>query len=170
LKESKIDISNRLRREGRWGEASLWKDNKIKELRAGGMKRPEAQDAAWEAVEEAYPPIEIPEPEDDESAEVFSAEELVNLPPGTLGEFVADAEWVYANLSVAHANIEAAPSTGAVGLLGWARANQNDFYGKVLARALQLRLEQPDPKQAEKENLAHAKSLQERIGHLVDRQ
>ena len=32
--ESKIELHDRLRRQGKWTEAAAWKDAKIKELRA----------------------------------------------------------------------------------------------------------------------------------------
>jgi hypothetical protein len=62
--ESKIELHDRLRRQGQWNEAAVWKDAKIKELRAQGMKRPEAKEEAWRLTAEKYPPL--PEPEPDE--------------------------------------------------------------------------------------------------------
>ena len=56
MNESKIVLTERLRREGRWGKASKFKDEALKELRSKGMKRDEASEAAWEAMEQAYPP------------------------------------------------------------------------------------------------------------------
>ena len=55
--ESKIVLTERLRREGRWGEASKFKDEALKELRSKGMKRDEASEAAWDAMAQAFPPI-----------------------------------------------------------------------------------------------------------------
>jgi hypothetical protein len=57
VNESKIALTERLRREGRWAEASKFKDEALKKLRSKGMKRNEASDAAWEAMEQAYPPM-----------------------------------------------------------------------------------------------------------------
>jgi hypothetical protein len=57
VNESKIGLTERLRREGRWGEASKFKDEALKELRSKGMKRDEASEAAWEAMEQAFPPM-----------------------------------------------------------------------------------------------------------------
>ena len=73
MNESKIDLTERLRREGRWAEASKFKDETVKKLRAEGMKRAEAGEQAWQKVAEAYPPLPsaepIPEPaaDDDEA-------------------------------------------------------------------------------------------------------
>lgn len=167
--ESKIDLTDRLRREKRWEEASRFKDSHAKKLRDGGAKRGEAIQAAWEAMEIEFPPIEKPEPEEDESAEVFSAEELAGPAPGSLKNFVSDTGWVYNNLGFGDTSTEDPPSTGALSLLSWARKNTNDFYGKILPKALQLLEKGPDSaEEAKQEALAHAKSLQDRIGHLVE--
>ena len=63
--ESKIELHDRLRRQGKWNEAALWKDAKIKELRASGVKRAEAKEEAWRLMAERFPPPP-PAPEPDE--------------------------------------------------------------------------------------------------------
>ena len=70
--ESKIALTERLRREGRWAEASKLKDEAIKEAKKAGMKSDEAKDAGWDAMEKAYPPLPStaePEHGDDETEE-----------------------------------------------------------------------------------------------------
>jgi hypothetical protein len=57
MNESKIELTERLRREGRWAEASKFKDTALADFRAKGMKREEAAEAAWAAMAEAYPPL-----------------------------------------------------------------------------------------------------------------
>jgi hypothetical protein len=57
MNESKIGITERLRREGRWDEATQYKDSVLVECREKGMKRSEASEAAWQAMVERYPPI-----------------------------------------------------------------------------------------------------------------
>ncbi len=57
MNESKIALTERLRREGRWNAASKFKDEALKDLRSNGMKRDQASEAAWEAMEQAYSPI-----------------------------------------------------------------------------------------------------------------
>ena len=44
--ESKCIATDRLRREGRWEEASLWRDQKRGQLRAEGQTRTEANEAS----------------------------------------------------------------------------------------------------------------------------
>ncbi|MFZ1934209.1 MAG: hypothetical protein WCB27_13485 [Thermoguttaceae bacterium] len=66
MEESKIELHDRLRREGRWNEATVWKDAKIKELRATGMKRADAKEKAWRLMAEKFPPLPKPEPDEDD--------------------------------------------------------------------------------------------------------
>jgi len=56
VNESKIALTERLRREGRWDAASKFKDDALRDFRGKGMKRDEASEAAWEAMEQAFPP------------------------------------------------------------------------------------------------------------------
>jgi len=57
MNESKIVATERLRREGRWEEASRFKDAAIREFRSKGIKKAEAAEAAWKAMLEKYPPL-----------------------------------------------------------------------------------------------------------------
>ncbi len=56
MNESKIALTERLRREGNWSAASKFKDDALRDFRSKGMKRDEAADAAWAALEQAFPP------------------------------------------------------------------------------------------------------------------
>jgi hypothetical protein len=58
MTESKIVATDRLRKEGRWEEASLWRDNKRKQLRAEGHAKAEANEASWEAMIEQFSPMQ----------------------------------------------------------------------------------------------------------------
>ena len=57
VNESKIALTERLRREGNWSAASKFKDDALRDFRSKGMKRDEASEAAWDAMEQAFPPI-----------------------------------------------------------------------------------------------------------------
>jgi len=59
--ESKIETTDRLRYEGLWTEASLYRDEVRRRLRAEGMSRQEAGHAAWQAVRERYPSEDPPQ-------------------------------------------------------------------------------------------------------------
>ena len=58
MTESKITLTDRLRREGRWPEAERFKQSVIQECQAQGMTRREAREHAWAATAAAYPPGE----------------------------------------------------------------------------------------------------------------
>lgn len=79
MKESRIEATPRLQREGRWAEASLFRDQVRSRLRAEGKTRAEANDAAWEAMTEAYPPLPeepsdaVDGPLSEEEEQAFSA-------------------------------------------------------------------------------------------------
>jgi hypothetical protein len=87
MDESKIDLTERLRREGRWAEASKFKDETVKELRKEGMRRAEAGEQAWLRMAEAYPPLPAPEPiaepsAGDEQATDVAEDEVTQLACG----------------------------------------------------------------------------------------
>src|SRR5881394_1073934 len=56
--ESRIVATDRLRKEKRWEEASRFRDEVRRQLRAAGKPRAEANDAAWEAMLDRFPPPE----------------------------------------------------------------------------------------------------------------
>lgn len=57
MNESKIQLTERLRAEGRWDEANNFRETARADFRAKGMGRQEAVDAAWQAMAEAYPAL-----------------------------------------------------------------------------------------------------------------
>ncbi len=103
--ESKIGLTERLRREGRWGEASKFKDDALSAFRAKGMKRDEASEAAWDAMEQAFPPMatlaETADTEVEQSADM-RVQGLSDIPtewpplPGN-ASLQAEIRWCQAN-------------------------------------------------------------------------
>ncbi len=132
MQGSKIALTERLRKECRWDEASRFKDEHIAKLRAEGKPRKEAQQAAWEALEKQYPPLE---------AEPAGSEEGAYPPDlietGALGssDFHDDARWVYQHIAVADVKPEDAPTPGAWALLKWAKRNEDRFFEQVMPKA-----------------------------------
>ena len=57
MKESRIEATDRLRKEGQWSEASLFCDEERRRLRSEGMTKAEANDQAWEAMVAKFPPL-----------------------------------------------------------------------------------------------------------------
>jgi hypothetical protein len=135
MNESKIDATDRLRREGRWGEASKFKDETIKKLRKEGMKQQEARDGAWKAMQDKYPPSNTEMVEESLLASDELWSDMANMSSST---FIDDSMWVYSRLDVAGVEPQDAPSAGAWALLQWARANKDKFFERILPRSLQL--------------------------------
>ena len=105
MNESKIAMTERLRREGRWDEATIFKDDALRDFRSKGMRRDEASEAAWEAMEQAYPPIAAVAATADMQAEVATYTRIhglseipagwPTLPPNATLQ--AEVSWVQAN-------------------------------------------------------------------------
>ncbi len=98
MNESKVELMDRLRREGRWAEASKFKDTALADFRAKGVTRDEAGAAAWEAMAEAYPPL----PAEDVAVVCGRVRGLQDIPsdwpdiPGN-ASLQAELRWVAAN-------------------------------------------------------------------------
>lgn len=172
MNESKIDLTERLREEGRWPEASKFKDQVIRELRAKGLKRDEAAEAAWAAMAEAYPPLPAPEPVAEPEPEPAPASESAGVDPGdgmeVLPEWIddvapvdlcGDIRWVYAQLENKRVRPDQAPSAGAWSLLVWARKYQSRFFEQLLPKALAKIPEDEAGVKREKRRIEEIKNL-----------
>jgi len=71
--ESKIVATDRLRSEDRWEEASLYRDEQRRRLRAEGKTRRETSEEAWRLMIEEFPPV-LHDDEDDYEDEGESLE------------------------------------------------------------------------------------------------
>ena len=63
MTESRSVATDRLRCEGRWEEASLYRDEMRRKFKAEGLKCAEANEASWDAMLAKYPPQAVPEPD-----------------------------------------------------------------------------------------------------------
>lgn len=105
VNESKIALTERLRREGNWSAASKFKDDALRDFRAKGIKRDEASESAWEAMEQAYPPIAAVAATTEMQAEVATDTRihgLSEIPAGwpqlpANASLQAEISWVSAN-------------------------------------------------------------------------
>ncbi len=59
MPESKIEITKRLQREGRWDEACEVRDRVRRELRQAGKTKGEANDEAWRRMSEEFQPVTV---------------------------------------------------------------------------------------------------------------
>jgi len=94
MRESKITATERLRRNGDWETASLYRDDQRKRLRSEGMRRREANEESWRLMLEEFPPP-------DENARSWYMA-LAEFPPSSIprdvrGEFT-DVWRVYCRL------------------------------------------------------------------------
>jgi hypothetical protein len=158
VNESKIELTERLRREGRWEEASRFKDEVLRKLRSNGMGKAESKEDAWAEMAKAYPPLPAPEGEaapiangaepgpsraPAASAGQTAAEESIDVDAllerigdGRPSDLVQDTLWVYENLANRRVKASDAPSCGAWALLEWARQYRNRFFEQVLPKAM----------------------------------
>jgi hypothetical protein len=139
MKESKIHATDRLRREGRWDEASAYRDEHRRRLRTEGQPKAEASEAALEAMIEKFPPLVVEENEDDlveSDADEVDAAILSARFGGQRADLVADVMWTYENLENRRASVMEATSLGAWSMLKWARENRNRFFKQMLPKAL----------------------------------
>lgn len=155
MDESKIELTERLRAEGHWPEASRFKDETLRGLRSEGMKKAEAGEEAWRRMAEKYPPQPTPVPCDFGECEqvapgVFPAEEnidideLLNRIGDQRPDLVRDTLWTYEHLADRRTKPIDAPSAGAWALLQWARRYQNRFFEMVLPKAMNARSQEDE--------------------------
>jgi hypothetical protein len=124
LGETKQDVTDRLRAEGRWDEFAKRRD----ELRHGGM----SADDAWEQLVPEFQPLAAAEPPRDAPLrgvpvypEVLEFEGDFN--PLTDTNIINDVAWAYHNFGNF---VSPPPSPGAVELLNWARSNRTKSAGR----------------------------------------
>jgi hypothetical protein len=143
--ESKICSTDRLRQEGRWEMATLWRDEKRKQLRAEGQTKAKSNEASWDAMLKQFTPI----PQSDHAPAKGSSTgglKLVDVVQGDYNgqpDLVRDTLWTYENLARRGVTPKDAPSLGAWSLLGWARESQDHFFEKMLPKAMAIGEKRP---------------------------
>lgn len=141
MAESKIAATERLRREGRWEEASAYREAERERFKAEGHKGA-ASEMAWTSMLERFTPLpveELPSRPVGEAVEKMSDEDLDALLAKSgdgKPDFHADVMFAYWNLENYRAKPADAPSMGAWSVLQFARGNRNRFFEQVLPKAL----------------------------------
>lgn len=172
--ESKIVATRRLQQEGRWEEASAYKDAQIAELRASGLKRAEAQAEAWKRMTDQFPPLEktSSQPEDSEAVAEASIGPTVeallagvesDVPP----DLSRDVSWVFQVLDQPDIDSESVPSRSALSLLIWARENKNRFF-EVLLPKVATSFDNGLDQQVERQERKSIEQIQKILGQYQD--
>lgn len=162
MTESKIELTERLRRESRWEEASRFKDTAVKDFRDKGMKRSEASEAAWEAMATAFPPLPPAAGTDALGGSDEGDNELIDVDVMAAKQphdFARDVQWVYAHLADRNVQPQNAPTAGAWALLIWARQYKNRFFEQVLPKAQSDTSDEDEMVKAEKKSIAEIRGI-----------
>jgi hypothetical protein len=142
--ESKIAVTERLRREGRWTEASEFREQERQRLRQEGMGKEEAKEEAWRLMAERFPHSSTMAPE-----RTASSDEMDDYPAVPSGlvpkeifaakpskELTAAISWVADHICIADAAPEDAPGSMAWSLLKFARDNPSHFWKDIWTKLL----------------------------------
>ncbi len=164
MDESKIEMTERLRAEGRWGEASRYKDETLRRLRAEGMKKAEAAELAWQRMAEKYPPHSPPAAWEEVVPADEDIDDLVERIGDQRPDLVRDTLWAYEHLADRRAMPNDAPSAGAWALLAWARQYRNRFFEMVLPKAMNARSQDDE----DAENIRRERMQLDEIRALLD--
>ena len=149
-KESKIVATERLRKEGRWNEASLFKDEAIKRLRAEGRTKSEASEAAWDEMLAKFPPLPEQTAAPTNALDLSDADDrLLDRLAAQSIDWYRDVRWVYSNFSHPRVKLKSAPSLAAWGLLKFARSEPLKFFGQLLPPVLESQHEPQEEAQDE---------------------
>jgi len=179
MNESKIELTERLRREGRWSEASLFKDAELRKLRSGGMTKANAGEEAWRRMAAKFPALANTGDTDDETPDTMAAKPLppqrsrsmepdidIDALLDRIGDarqpadLVRDVLWVYGALENRRLKPTDAPSLGAWSLLVWARQYRNRFFEQVLPKAmLNKPPEDEENQRQEKKSIAEIRAI-----------
>ena len=135
MTESKIVATDRLRKEGRWEEASLWRDNNRKQFRAEGKSKTDANDASWQAMIEQFPPLQTDGPSKGSLSNVVELLDFDSDDYNGSTNLSRDIEWTYENLAMKGIEAKDAPSLGVWSMLVWARDNPNRFFEQMLPKS-----------------------------------
>lgn len=176
------EVTDRLRREGRWRDLQEVKNGMIKEAHAAGMTRPEAREWAYIELDRLYPPLPIePEPPADQPIPLPEAassriQGLGDMPAawGALplnASLQAELGWVQANrllvvdelpsgASKVHLALARAPAPS-MAALGWLETSIRAYskYVDVVARSLKDEADEQDHVRRERTAIEDIKSL-----------
>ena len=157
IAESKIALTDRLRREDRWEAATLRKQELANEIKGAGKSRKDANEEAWTRMAAEYPPLRAQSAADaiptaEQAAIDDELDSLAERAAEAKPDLIGDTLWVYSNAERRRIRPRDCPSAGAWGLLKWSRQHPAEFYGKLLVRALDRREDIEKERAEEKES------------------
>jgi len=167
----KTQLMDRLRREGRWADATAYRDSQRQRLRDEGVPKAVARERAWELMAAEFPELppacetvasisqgdDMPDDAADELVERFSDDDE--------GDIAGAIAWVARYLSVSPGWVaENATSLLAVQIHAWARDDRRTFFQHLLPRALAAQEKAEERLEDEAADLAQA----EECGKLFD--
>lgn len=116
MQETRIQTTERLRREGRWNEASDYREWERQRLRAEGKSRHDAKEESWRLMAESYTPLT---PEEIDWWEASSWRAAARFAPqcngmdGPSEPKMSDLWWVFCHLLASAARLETGDADGA---------------------------------------------------------
>lgn len=142
MTDSKIAVTERLRREGRWKQASEFRERERQRLRDEGLARNEAKEEAWRLMAERFPPV--PEGAANGSGEALERSPAACVPKEVFGgrpseQMTVAVNWVANHILVADVGPEDSPGPMAWSLLQFGRENPNVFWRDVWVKLLPSR-------------------------------
>ncbi len=189
MEESKIALTKRLQREGLWEAACQFRDEVRQRLRAEGHTRKAANDGAWEAMAEHFPPVVVPAVATldvattardlDPAGQVSASECFTQGAPyedpwpvvqGEGGDLTADVRWVYENFHRLGAScdigraVSPPPGNGAVGLAQWAVANPSAFFKDMVPKVVR---DDQDDEGVKRKSLRQAEEIKAMLAEVL---
>ena len=127
----------RLRAEGRWPQATEFREAERKRLRKAGRNRQQACNESWVAMLVKFPPLEPSRPARDPLARPIEANsnELPDVSVVEVADFSAQVRWVQRMLGVDPGVIPARqiPSVGHLQMLKFANDHPKWLYEQIIA-------------------------------------
>jgi hypothetical protein len=158
--ESKIEATDRLRREGRWSEASAFRDEEQQRLRADGFGHREATEASWHSMIDRFPALPksaaFEAPSQPQSIDAFPEDFQ-----GKSADLVRDIQWVYANLDQSSVVPADAPTSGAWHMLTWARAKRDRFFEVMLPKTIKAKPDDEADEEHDQKLIDLARTMEE---------
>jgi hypothetical protein len=133
--ETRSEATCRLRREGRWDEATKFRDRKRQDFRTSGMTRKDALEASWSAMINEFPPLPVEAARPIDELDLTFIAEIIRTRRAGEPDLIGDVGWAYDHLGDETTEAADIPGLGAWSLWRWSRAHRTEFYEKIWPKA-----------------------------------